>query len=539
MLTSASGRQHESNRAKVSVEVHGVEMEMAEPERAGVPQPHRKPLADLREELLVDRSPGQAHGRLIRTTPRFKGDSSEMYGDGSFVSYREKWQDDELLVPLILRIWLRGKHGDRGRAPKATEGTRVLWRVQLRDGAEFDDVMEIRPVHPGARRFIKAANAHSHADCRPAGWAAFREVGGLKARPNECSRGAPVERRLRGADWPHQEPQHRPWDLFTDCGDYSFTMEGDTGVWLRVGHVAGDACQVTALLDEKQILDVPDEGPLDEVPRTLRSNSISVENWRRVPVVRQLSVGRGRIAWEDVQRHFREAAMLVDTRPPSRVEDFTEGWSRYYRQAVAELIPTEPLLAQAVLDDPGPYPVRFRDFDDYWDRVDRGHSWLRHALSRLGEQNKYQRNCDDWATEICRRVARKMALPELVNGGITVVTFDTNRIHNLERGPRTVGLAPDIGASDRAAVLVFNAASAESTATAVHEIGHAMFLAHAPGSFDLDEPPAGIDPSAHDADATCLMSYDPRATSLCGFCLLKLAVWDPTKLNTDGTLNVS
>ena len=536
-LTSASGQRHESNRVRVAVEVHSVEIEVADPEQAGVPQRHRKPLADLRAELLANKSPSGADGRLIVTSPRFKYNFAEMYLDWSFKSYRQQRGNDEILVPLVLNVWLRAKEGDRKRSAKVTEGTRVLWRVQLRDGAEFDDVMTGRQVRPSASRFMKAANAHAHAACRPAGWAAHRAAGGMKAAPGEPGGNEPSQHRLRAMDWPHHESRNRPWDLFTQCGDYSFTLTGDSGAWFWGGHVAGDAHRISAILDQHETLDVGDEPPLDDVPGALRSNPITIENWRHIPVVRQLTLGRSGVDWMTVQQELNKAAMLVAPRPSSRAEDFTELWAHYYSQAVDDLRRRKKRLGEAILENPAPYPVRFRDFEDYWGRLKQGLGWASRAFMRSTEEEAYKGMCDAWAVDICERVANKMAA-EIVNDGLTVVTFDTDRIHNQESGARIVGLAPDISKADRAVVFLFNAGGVGAGETAIHEIGHALFLAHAPGSFDPDEPPAGVDTTEHDADQPCLMSYDPRATGLCGFCLLKLAGWDPKKINANGTLRV-
>ncbi len=57
--------------------------------------------------------------------------------------------------------------------------------------------------------------------------------------------------------------------------------------------------------------------------------------------------------------------------------------------------------------------------------------------------------------------------------------------------------------------------------TAAHELGHCLFLAHAPGG-----NVGNADPHGHDAAmANCLMGYHATATDFCGFCLLRLRGW--------------
>lgn len=52
-----------------------------------------------------------------------------------------------------------------------------------------------------------------------------------------------------------------------------------------------------------------------------------------------------------------------------------------------------------------------------------------------------------------------------------------------------------------------------------HEIGHTIFLPHAP-------PEAGEQPWRHVTDYVCLMNYDPTHSELCGACQLALRGWD-------------
>jgi hypothetical protein len=57
----------------------------------------------------------------------------------------------------------------------------------------------------------------------------------------------------------------------------------------------------------------------------------------------------------------------------------------------------------------------------------------------------------------------------------------------------------------------------------VHEIGHAMFLPHA--------PPMGFE-ATHTPNSTCLMNYNLDSDTFCGTCMLRLRGWDWKKVNT-------
>ena len=75
-----------------------------------------------------------------------------------------------------------------------------------------------------------------------------------------------------------------------------------------------------------------------------------------------------------------------------------------------------------------------------------------------------------------------------------------------------------------------------ATETLIHEVGHLLFLAHAPGHFDPPKQPDGYQPNAHDKNEFCIMSYHNSKKHLCGLCQLKLRGWHYSGVKNDGTL---
>ncbi len=73
--------------------------------------------------------------------------------------------------------------------------------------------------------------------------------------------------------------------------------------------------------------------------------------------------------------------------------------------------------------------------------------------------------------------------------------------------------------------------------TAAHELGHSLFLAHAPLAAD-DRPEnkshtAGVEPDFHHSEMlTCLMGYHANNQYFCGLCLLRLRGWSRQKLKS-------
>lgn len=76
---------------------------------------------------------------------------------------------------------------------------------------------------------------------------------------------------------------------------------------------------------------------------------------------------------------------------------------------------------------------------------------------------------------------------------------------------------------------------AKHLGTAVHEIGHALGMPHAPGGA---ETPELINRFMHDEDDPhCAMNYEFTANSFCGLCNLRIRGWDATRLSSDGSKN--
>jgi len=70
--------------------------------------------------------------------------------------------------------------------------------------------------------------------------------------------------------------------------------------------------------------------------------------------------------------------------------------------------------------------------------------------------------------------------------------------------------------------------------TFVHEVGHHLFLPHAP--FPAAKPPAGSQDERHDElDEYCMMSYNRPRVSFCGLCQLRLRGWDAGPNNALGS----
>jgi hypothetical protein len=225
-------------------------------------------------------------------------------------------------------------------------------------------------------------------------------------------------------------------------------------------------------------------------------------------------------------------------------EEMSALWKATYVKVVADLGKTSFFFQDACLDDPGGWPVKFRDYDDYDDARNKAArkfpsgSVARRVRSIFGPQNEdeYREECDKNAFEIYSEVAKRaFPLPE---GGMTLIKFAENGDHNQSKGSFTGGIAPAItNYSSRTKGVFFQFTEGSADNTFIHEVGHTLFLAHGPGHSDGAKEPGGFQPDAHDKAVHCIMSYAPDRKNLCGLCLLKLRGWDVfNKVHQDGTI---
>jgi hypothetical protein len=110
-------------------------------------------------------------------------------------------------------------------------------------------------------------------------------------------------------------------------------------------------------------------------------------------------------------------------------------------------------------------------------------------------------------------------------------------IHNQQDGSNNIGgmFVPSVSRGDHLRGIVFQFTHDVRWWITSHEIGHALFLAHAPGHNPGVRDPGGVDATAHDRDTLCIMSYTSTRT-FCGLCILKLAGCDYVKVGNDASL---
>ncbi|HEX3475131.1 MAG TPA: hypothetical protein VHT91_08820 [Kofleriaceae bacterium] len=531
--TKGGARKLSSETKEVQIVLHSITIHVdGAPTVASVSAQLEPVIKALKSDL--ESNGGKA--KIVLDSPVFKVSSSEMDDDSSFKRYQALWADGAK-VPVFARVFVKAKDGSNKRSPHALNATKILWDVALDNDAAFDASLDANGIGGSEKQFIKKVSAHEKNDTRPKGQTAHEHFGGRRAKPVSDMWGAIV--------WGADAPAVRKWARLTTCAAQA-GVDYDAGIHLLAGRMAGDVHHVRALVALDGSLDTEDDAKLDAAPAQQRSNRLTMALWRRVAIVRRLKSGASTTDIDPAALHkeYAKANIDISVKPGVPIEEISALWKTTYVQVVADLAKTSFFYKDACLDDPDGWPVKYRDYDDYDDvrtkaakKFSPG-SIPRRVRAMLGPRNEddYRKECDKNAFEIYSEVAKRaFPLPE---GGMTVFKFARDGEHNQWNGSFTAGVAPAIaGYSGPTKSAFFQFTSGSDDKTFIHEVGHTIFLAHAPGHFDPPNQPDGFQQDAHDKAVHCIMSYATDKKNLCGLCLLQLRGWDVfNKVHQDGTI---
>jgi hypothetical protein len=123
---------------------------------------------------------------------------------------------------------------------------------------------------------------------------------------------------------------------------------------------------------------------------------------------------------------------------------------------------------------------------------------------------------------------------KLPDDGLTLMKFGADRLHNMQDQSSEIGGLSLPTGRHNSLVLQFTRRSYWKVTA--HEIGHSLFLAHAPGRMSQTRDPQDVDSDAHAGDAACMMSYS-AAPVFCGLCLLKLGGYDYQRISKYGQVH--
>lgn len=463
----------------------------------------------------------------------FKTSSAEMNDDSLFREYQALWGSGPQ-IPVFATVKVKASDGSAVVAPRALAGLPLAW--------EWLDVAENTAAHhAAAKTFLDAALDFDKDLTEPTGDNCHVDRGGKRG-----PEAAPV--------FPEQAGQ-APAAAFS-AGTFPFKVErtverpsvarsyawtdgvaaGKTGVIFEPSRMAGDAWSLRVF----PFRDLREDGP---APGAVQASTGTFETWREVHVVKYL---KKKASITDVAMPAFQAYYAV---AKVKMEDESGGSQAMvaadYDARIATAVAAQPFFVQAAIDGTvsqhaaGDYAVHFRGYAAFKTALQASQSWTAAQLtawlagggSSVNTASKYHGRCKDWAKTIT--VAACNAYVH-ASPGVNVLHF--SGLYNLENQPGGAtlnGFAPSFASTGRTKCAFVlcpgptnygdDSNSAEQTLT--HEIGHHMFLPHAP--FPAADVPGGAQEGRHDASHShCTMGYDYTAErKFCGLCILRMRGW--------------
>lgn len=513
--------------------------------------------------------PASGLKKLYLKSDLYAASSPEMTTNAAFVAYRTLWGDGPR-IPMIATVTVQAQDGRAVKAPKALGNARVLW-----------DYTAPAFTHPGYGRptvqaFVDLAHDYDPTAARPKhSVLAHRDRGGKRDRPGRVEPVfvAPDSRiTLPFAVAPGAT---RRWAAFATI-EKSGAYEAQAGAVFRPARTAGDRYTLKAWLSRDRALDTDDNTPTGALADCAIGE---FEIWRRITLARHLRKCAAVTApLPDIRGYYAEAFIDVDNRIGAVETLSRDDYDRRFAAARSAVAPGDVsvfLRESCLPDNASPYDGSapavgvghvVRLFEDVGSAVGLGTAptpttWVmtietyavfrakvqaRHGFSNARLQNRL--NAAQLGTEddylvrtrrYARDIATAMCKQAIEQDGITILQFDYT--HNLE--PAMSGrLNGNAVFSQRARTgfVIYNARQD----TTGHEIGHCMFLPHAPridadDGVTLIDSGGGITPDRHDDnERNCLMSYARPREGFCGLCNLRLRGWDATAFDRDGPTRV-
>lgn len=535
----------------VAVTLHGIDLELG-PE-AWLSEARDREVRQQLEGRLPTRDQVR---RLYLLSNQFKTDLDQMTEPDAIHDRHLRLHGDGPHIPIRAKLWLKKADGSRVDHPRALGRTMLLW-----------DATDVPEAASAGDDFVRATLGY-HTDGPPPGDNCHADRGGKRcaAEPRYFVSPTPFSAML---------PQRRRWSLLTQAAD-SGDQAGFTGVLFRPSRMAGDSFRVWVFLASERDGDgnpVVDQEASPLPARVVHARTGSFQVWRRVHLQdyvckdESLMASSKLIKFGDVIRLYNQAFLQLNPvfgrvrsdghRNPRRFTaevynqrlnqivdalDVNRHWAlkaAYVRDAYdqgAHGVTWHPIAqwlrnAQDLRPATPAHSSTRQDIFDYTgvDMSGTTAQWQQRLL------RWYLRRLWDWS----KQLLAELCLRSVGRRGMHIFHFDG--LHNFVDSDESLlqGWAPDLDAgqdvTERSAFILCSPFSFDTqddnTRTIAHEVGHLLFLPHAPNSDQTDPPPGHAD-DLHDAACRmpsptvhCLMGYDAQADRFCGLCQLRLRGW--------------
>jgi hypothetical protein len=486
-------------------------------------------------------APGQTK-QVLLVSNLFKTRDLDMEDDTLFTAYEELWGSGPQ-IPVFATVKVKGSDGAAVVAPRALAGVPIAWEW-------LDVAKDTSTHHAAAKTFLDAALDFDKDLTEPAGNNCHVDYGGKRgpgAKPvfPEQTGYAP-QASLDAGRFPFKVERYV--ERANVARSYAWTdgaVAGKTGVIFEPSRMAGDAWSLRVF----PFRDLGEDGP---APGAMQASTGVFETWRELHVVEYLKKNASitDVAIPVFQAYYDAAHVkIVDKSGGSTLME-----EAVYEKRLADAVKTQPPWVQAAVDKTfnqyrTNYGVHFREYAAFMPEVEAVMKqklkgafaawWAGSGGTPFNTEPKYYERCKAWARDIMEELCKSY-----VNADPGVTVMHVSGLYNFETRveKRLNGFAPDI---DRTKSVFLLCAGPDNYSvrgrveeTLAHEIGHLMFLPHAPFTSGTDEI-EGPQPNRHDATyVNCLMGYDISAErKLCGLCILRMRGWSSGRLSPNADEN--
>ena len=519
--------------------VHSIELEKGVKEAVA-----RKLDNDLFEHVAVPAKDGSQKVHLLSNVFSTGDDKAN---NTAFDQYKALWADGPN-IPVFAKLFVKSSGDAKEDVPKAIGKVRLLW--------DWEDVPEDVSIHYSqGKAYVKDSINYQKKGTKPKGDNCHKDRGGKRgddSKPVFPSQGGYAAADTLTADsfpFKVESGATRKWSSYSESWR-SGKLMGKTGVMFQPSRMAGDGYIIHAYFPHMRKVDGKDELDVEE-DKTLK-HAVTVKSgkwavWREVHVVRYYTKDASipAINFGTVDGYYGKAWMKVDDKSGGPHASM----AGYDGKIRAHIAGQSASRKAAVLDgDQGTITksgIKFRSYDGFKIRfkADSGkstgqlNSWL--TANNLADASAYEDFCEAIAdTVVVSTCNEYFAAAE----GINVFQFDlyweadggaesgTNGFASTNFGNVTRHKAGYI--QSRVTYAAGSKNNMQQTTT--HEMGHILFLPHAPTA-------GGYEENLHDNAShwnNCTMSYNyDKERKFCGLCLLRLRGWDQTHLSKDRASN--
>lgn len=484
----------------------------------------------------------------------FKTDSGEMYSNAGYDLHKTQWGDGPL-IPIFAKLRLRKADDTPVESPLGLGNVKCLW--------DWEDAQENPPTGLDAApsAFVNRSVNYDRDLTKPKGNNCHQTRGGKRNGSGSTDPIFPVQAgydpkpaldetvfpfKVEAATTRKWAAVSMPWR--------KETLKGKTGVFFQPSRMAGDSYKIACYVawekdkDGKLVLDV-EEDIKDKT--SAKAVSGKFEIWRthslnkyvkKKAFAMDIPVAAVQAYYSKTYVNLRKVFASSATMPAGT-----------YNTTIGTLVAAMPAWQKAMVDPAvdqhatGDCCINYRNHGDYLSayRTARGwtaaqlNTWLAGAGAGISTPAQYESFCDSLGMKTLEAVCN-IQMPG--TDGVTLCQFIG--VHNIGGKGGLNGYAADLASATRQRAAFITCATPDAYSgnankleqTTAHEIGHHLFMPHAPDGVGADGGPA---PDMHDKDDhNCTMSYNFAAERRwCGFCNLRLRGWDKTTIDKDGTKN--